>query len=57
MMFLQEVSQKLPGSAPDSGFGFWFLSQVVVTLIIFIGVYFILKPMFNKKDKEGEEET
>lgn len=55
MILLQEVSQKLPGSAPDSGFGFWFLSQVIVTLIIFVGVYFILKPVFNKKDEEEDE--
>ena len=55
MLFLQEASNKLPNSAPDSGFGFWFISQVVITAIIFIGVYYILKPVFGNKKEEEEE--
>ncbi len=57
MMFLQEVSQKLPNSAPDSGFGFWFISQVVITAIVFIGVYFILKPVFGNKPEDEESDS
>jgi len=52
MIFLQDLSQKLPNSAPDSSFSFWFISQIIVTAIIFIGVYFILKPMMKKKKDE-----
>ncbi len=56
MILLQDViTQKLPNSAPESTFSFWFISQVVVTLIIFVGVYIILKPVFSKeKDKQEE---
>lgn len=56
-MFLQEVSQKLPNSAPDSGFGFWFISQVVITAIVFIGVYFILKPVFGNKPEDEQSDS
>ncbi|MFT6177097.1 MAG: hypothetical protein ACJAUF_001012, partial [Bacteroidia bacterium] len=28
MIILQELSQKLPNSAPESTFSFWFISQV-----------------------------
>ena len=54
-ILLQEVSQKRPGSAPDSGVGFWIASQVIVTLIVFVGVYFIFKPVFGKKPEQEEE--
>jgi hypothetical protein len=56
MIILQELSQKLPNSAPESTFSFWFISQVVVTLIIFAGVYIILKPVFSK-EKEKQEKS
>ncbi|MFT5348109.1 MAG: flagellar biosynthesis/type III secretory pathway M-ring protein FliF/YscJ [Bacteroidia bacterium] len=56
MIILQELSQKLPNSAPESTFSFWFISQVVVTLIIFVGVYIILKPVFSK-EKEKQEKS
>jgi hypothetical protein len=38
---------------------FMIASEIIVTLVIFIGVYYILKPVFGKKnerkdaDKEG----
>ncbi|MFT4599654.1 MAG: hypothetical protein ACI9WM_001909, partial [Arenicella sp.] len=58
MIILQELSQKLPNSAPESTFSFWFISQVVVTLIIFVGVYIILKPVFSKeKDKQEKSKN
>jgi hypothetical protein len=58
MIILQELSQKLPNSAPESTFSFWFISQVVVTLIIFGGVYIILKPVFSKeKDKQEKSKN
>ncbi len=57
MYILQQVGNKLPNSAPESGFGFWFLSQVIVTAIIFIGVYYILKPVFSKTTGEEDEES
>lgn len=59
-ILLQEISsssQKLPNSAPESSFSFWFISQVIITGVIFVGVYFILKPVFGKKkemDKDKE---
>lgn len=56
MFLLQEASNKLPNSAEDAGLGFWLISQVVVTAIIFIGVYYIMKPVFGKKDEEDKEE-
>jgi uncharacterized membrane protein len=56
MNLLQDVSQKLPNAAPDGTFGLWMISQVVVTLIVFIGVYYILKPVFGNKDKEDEND-
>ena len=41
--------------APDATGLFWGISEVVVTLIVFVGVYFIFKPVFgeekNKKSK------
>jgi len=56
-ILLQGVSQKLPNSAPESTFSFWFISQVVITAVIFIGVYYILKPVLGKnKDKKEEKE-
>lgn len=55
MYLLQDVSQKLPNAAPDGTFSLWMISQVVVTLIVFIGVYYILKPVFGNKDKDDEE--
>jgi len=55
MIILQELSQKLPNSAPESTFSFWFISQVVVTLIIFVGVYIILKPVFSKENDKQEK--
>lgn len=56
MIFLQELSQKLPNSAPESSFSFWFISQIVITAIIFTGVYFILKPVLGKKNKDEEKD-
>jgi hypothetical protein len=56
MNLLQDVSQKLPNAAPDGTFGLWMISQVLVTLIVFIGVYYIFKPVFGKKDKEDKNE-
>jgi hypothetical protein len=56
MILLQDISQKLPNAATDSTFSFWMISQVVVTAIIFIGVYYIFKPIFGKKkDREKDE--
>ena len=42
--------------APDAPALFWGISEVVVTLIVFVGVYYILKPVFgDKKDKETKQ--
>ena len=35
--------------APDATGLFWGISEVVVTLIVFIGVYFIFKPVFGEE--------
>ena len=51
-ILLQETAQKLPNSAPEATFTFWFASQVFITLLIFVGVYIILKPVLGKKDEE-----
>jgi hypothetical protein len=56
MIFLQDVAQKLPNSAPESSFSFWFISQVVITAVIFIGVYYILKPVLSNKDDTDKKE-
>jgi hypothetical protein len=34
---------------------FMITSEVVITLIIFIGVYFIFKPVFGKKDDNSKD--
>ena len=52
LIILQDTNQKLPNVAPESSFTFWFVTQVVVTLIVFIGVYYIMKPVFGKKKDE-----
>jgi len=54
LLLLQEIVQKRPNSAPESTFSFWFISQIVITAIIFIGVYFILKPVFRKDNKKED---
>jgi uncharacterized membrane protein len=56
MNLLQDVSQKLPNAAPDATFGLWMISQVLVTLIVFIGVYYIFKPVLGKKDNDDKNE-
>jgi len=38
--------------APDAPVWLWGLSEVVITLTVFIGVYLIFKPVFGKKKKE-----
>ena len=48
-------SQKRPGSAPESGVGLWVASQVIITLIVFVGVYYIFKPVFGKKPEDEDE--
>jgi len=35
--------------APDATVLFWGISEVMVTVIVFIGVYFIFRPVFGKK--------
>ncbi len=50
MILLQTVLDSTQ-RAPDANIWFWGISQVVVTLIIFVGVYYIFKPVFGKKDK------
>ncbi len=57
-VILQAIgNQKLPNSAPDGTFSFWFISQVVVTLIVFVGVYLIFKPVFGKKKEEKDPDN
>ncbi len=34
---------------------FMITSEVVITLIIFVGVYYILKPVFGKKDDDTKD--
>jgi hypothetical protein len=49
------ANKKLPNSAPDSGIGLWIASQVIITLIVFVGVYYIFKPIFGKKPENNDE--
>lgn len=56
MMLLQVgANSKLPESAEESSFSFWIISEIVITAIIFIGVYFIFKPLAKKKDQENKD--
>ncbi|PCJ66539.1 MAG: hypothetical protein COA58_07100 [Bacteroidetes bacterium] len=48
------TSQKREGSAPDGSTFFWIMSEIVITLVIFIGVYYIFKPVFGKKKEDQE---
>ncbi len=38
--------------APDATVWFWGVSEVIITIIIFLGVYYIFKPLFVNKDSE-----
>lgn len=53
-IMLQQVVSDSTNRAPDASVWFWGVSEVLVTVFIFIGVYFIFKPLFAKK--EGAEE-
>lgn len=38
------------------GYGWLFIaSEIVITLIVFIGVYYIFKPVFKKEAEKKEE--
>ena len=51
-MFILEALDSVQ-RAPDATGLFWGISEVIVTLIVFIGVYLIFKPVFgDKKEKE-----
>lgn len=55
LILLQETVADSTNRAPDANIWFWGASQVVITLIIFVGVYFIFKPVFGKKEKETKD--
>lgn len=55
MMLLQAVVDST-SRAPDASIWFWGASQVVVTFVIFVGVYYIFKPVFGKKDEPKSED-
>lgn len=38
--------------APDANVWFWGVSEVIITILIFVGVYYIFKPLFVNKDPE-----
>ena len=46
MLILQAIDSVQ--RAPDATGLFWGISEVVVTLIVFVGVYFIFKPVFGE---------
>ena len=41
--------------APNNFTTLLILSEIFIPLIVFIGVYFIFKPVFGKKKKDEEE--
>jgi hypothetical protein len=51
MILIQAISDSIQ-RAPDAPIWLWGLSEVLVTIIVFIGVYFIFKPVFGKKEKD-----
>ncbi|MDA8930366.1 hypothetical protein N9J07_03180 [Bacteroidia bacterium] len=51
MMLLQAVADST-NRAPDATGLFWGVSEVLITLVIFVGVYFIFKPVFGHKEED-----
>ena len=47
MLILQAIDSVQ--RAPDATGLFWGISEVVVTLIVFVGVYFIFKQVFGEE--------
>ena len=54
LILLQQTLSDTTNRAPDTTGWFWGVSEVVVTLIIFIGVYYIFKPVFGKKEDQDK---
>lgn len=55
MIILQEITETAR-ELPENYKLLWIVSQIVVTGIVFVGVYFIFKPLFNKKkDNDAED--
>lgn len=55
MILLQEITETAR-ELPENYKLLWIVSQIVVTGIVFVGVYFIFKPLFNKKkDNDAED--
>lgn len=55
MILLQEITESTR-ELPENYKLLWVVSQIVVTSIIFIGVYFIFKPIFNKKKDSDKDQ-
>ncbi|MFB1004184.1 MAG: hypothetical protein QMC70_08625 [Bacteroidia bacterium] len=54
LILLQQTLSDTTNRAPDATGWFWGVSEVIVTLIIFVGVYYIFKPVLDKK--EGDQD-
>ena len=52
MLILQAIDSVQ--RAPDAPALFWGISEVVVTLVVFVGVYYIFKPVFGDEKKKNK---
>ena len=55
MILLQEITESTR-ELPENYKLLWVVSQIVITAIVFVGVYYIFKPIFNKKKKSDKED-
>ncbi len=55
VILLEQTLSDTTNRAPDASGWFWGVSEVIVTLIIFVGVYYIFKPVFDKKEDEKDK--
>jgi phosphotransferase system glucose/maltose/N-acetylglucosamine-specific IIC component len=53
MMFLQVAEE---ATKPENSWTFIIISEVVITAIVFVGAYYIFKPVFLKDAEKREEE-
>jgi hypothetical protein len=55
LILLQQTLSDTTNRAPDATGWFWGVSEVIVTLIIFVGVYYIFKPVLDKKEDDQDK--
>ena len=55
LILLQQTLSDTTNRAPDATGWFWGVSEVIVTLIIFVGVYYIFKPVLDKKGGDQDK--